>query len=263
MNGVLPRLRRAGGFSLLEMTLVLLLAGLLLGGLLMPYASSLDHRQRQQTEQRLQSIQESLYGYALAHGRLPCPDCRFGDEGACRSGLVGDGVEDRHGTECANPVGNLPWTSLGVPATDAWGNRYTYRVSAAFSRSVQACQPLADCQCSRRATAFTLCDIADLSVGDGIHGTDNVGRELPAVVVAHGANRLYPEQDAAERENYEGPLRHPQTGQSLGASGSGREAYFVYRTHSLRQGEVVFDDLLTWLSPYVLKNRMIQAGRLP
>ena len=265
-SGVLPvvqgEVMNAKGFSLLEMSIVLLLVGLLLGGVLMPYASGIEYQRRKQTEQALHTVQQSLYGHAIVFGRLPCPDCRYADEDNCDATMVNDGIEDLYDERCASEVGNLPWASLGVDAKDAWGNPYTYRVSAVFARTAVACQARAHCTCNASGMAFTLCDQGQLSLGDGIDGVEDIGRDIPAVVVSHGANRLSAEQHDAERENYEGELRHPGNGRMLAAD-NGRAAFFVYQHQQRQETEIVYDDLLIWLSPYVLKNRLIQAGRLP
>ena len=66
-------LRRERGFSLLELAIVLLIVGLLLGGLIMPLGSRMDQQRIDTTRQQLEQIREALTGYALANDALPCP----------------------------------------------------------------------------------------------------------------------------------------------------------------------------------------------
>lgn len=253
---------KTGGFSLLEMAVVLLVLGLLLGGILQPWGVVMEQKKRAETRQKLQHIQESLYAHAVVYGRLPCPDCRTDSDGRCRADMINDGMEDVRGNACASAVGNLPWSTLAVPRGDAWGQDYSYRVSPAFARPLTACQDRPPCRCKAMQAAFTLCDEARLAIGDAPDGADNVGRNLPAVVVSHGRNRLAERQGDGELDNYEGLLRHPQTGRRIaGPAGQGRR--FVARSPHYRDGAEEFDDLLIWLSPFVLKTRMVQAGRLP
>ena len=65
---------RQRGFSLLEMAIVLLVIGLLLGGALIPLSVQMEKRDRDSTRQQLLDMREALIGYALVNGRLPCPD---------------------------------------------------------------------------------------------------------------------------------------------------------------------------------------------
>ncbi|MFA5529173.1 MAG: prepilin-type N-terminal cleavage/methylation domain-containing protein [Thiohalomonadaceae bacterium] len=111
---------RQHGFSLLELAVVLVILGLLLGGLLTPLGTSMEHRRVVVTDTNLALAQEALLGFALVHGRLPCAD------------QDGDGNED-----CPlNGEGALPWQTLGLTRTrgyDAWGNALRYRPDGAFT----------------------------------------------------------------------------------------------------------------------------------
>ena len=71
----------------------------------------------------LEDIREALIGFAVTNARLPCPDTN------------GDGQEDRGlgpvapNRVCDVPLGNLPWSDLGVPQFDSWGRLFIYRVT--------------------------------------------------------------------------------------------------------------------------------------
>ncbi len=79
---------RSNGFTLIEMAVVLLIIGLLLGGVLAPLSTQIDNDRRKETSNTLKQISDALLGYAVANVRLPCPDTN------------GDGLED---TPCPNP----------------------------------------------------------------------------------------------------------------------------------------------------------------
>ena len=252
------------GFSLLEVAIALLLAGLLLGGLLQPLGSFMEQSRRKTTWAQLLTIQETLYAHAMIHGRLPCPDCRTGNSGHCSGGKINDGVEDVHGQGCANVAGNLPWSTLALPRRDAWGNDYSYRVDAIFARPLSTCQDRPPCLCNTMQAAFTLCDEAQLSISDTPNGADNIGRNLPAVVVSHGGNHMAVDQGPGEIDNYEGIPHYPAASRSaLQHRSHNRPGRFVWHPPKQRDGITEFDDLLIWLSPFVLKTRMVQAGTLP
>ena len=61
------------GFTLIEMAIVLMIVGLLLGGMLVPLSAQMDQRNISDTQKSLSEIKEALIGYAMANGRLPCP----------------------------------------------------------------------------------------------------------------------------------------------------------------------------------------------
>jgi len=69
------------GFTLIEIAVVLFIFGLLIAGLLGPLETQLEARDRAATIETMDEIVESLYGYAITNGRLPCPN------------VSGDGME--------------------------------------------------------------------------------------------------------------------------------------------------------------------------
>ncbi|MGE0080944.1 MAG: type II secretion system protein [Thiohalomonadaceae bacterium] len=119
---------RQGGFSLLELAVVLVILGLVMGGLLTPLGTSMEQRRVAATDAALSLAHEALLGFALVQGRLPCAD------------QDGDGSED-----CpASGEGDLPWRTLGLTharGRDAWGNPLRYRPDGAFAGASLADPP--------------------------------------------------------------------------------------------------------------------------
>ncbi|RKZ76828.1 MAG: hypothetical protein DRR19_28370 [Candidatus Parabeggiatoa sp. nov. 1] len=109
------------GFTLVEMAVVLLIIGLLIGGLLVPLSVQIDQSRLNATEQSLQDIKEALIGFAIVDGRLPCPAVS-GDDGVEDSGLCGD-------------EGFLPWATLAlnIGKSDVWGAPFRYRVDTRYT----------------------------------------------------------------------------------------------------------------------------------
>ena len=140
---------------------------------------------RHNTEFRyLQSVASPLLTYEIPAGRpyLPCPD------------IDGDGLEDRLPVflRGINPIldtsdpdyvpdrrpltsleliqqggcleygGVLPWATLGVPPSDQWGNRYTYRVDLAFANSILGFGP--ETRADEFETRVPLCPADDASL---------------------------------------------------------------------------------------------------
>ena len=99
------------GFTLIEVAVVVLVVALLLGSLLVPLNAQVEQRNVAETQKSLDEIKEALYGYAMICGRLPRP-----------AQLADNGVEQV--AACTTEVqctGFVPWVTLGVSRTDAWG----------------------------------------------------------------------------------------------------------------------------------------------
>ena len=120
--------RPDSGFTILEMAVVLVIIGLLLGGMLIPLSTQVESTRIKETQQELDEITDALIGFAIANQRLPCPD------------LNGDGVEDNVPPPC-NREGDVPWATLGVGREDAWNNTIRYRVDEAFSAAAPIPDP--------------------------------------------------------------------------------------------------------------------------
>jgi prepilin-type N-terminal cleavage/methylation domain-containing protein len=223
--------KRARGFTLVELAVVLAIFALLLSIMVIPLGTQVDQQRIAETERQLSAVHEALLGFAIANGRLPCPA-----NGAIAAGTAGAGTENKPGTACAAAEGVLPWATLGVPELDAWGWRLTYRVTAAFADDAAA---------GAQATLL-ITDSGNITVTDG---AANIATGLAAVVVSHGKNGL-------------GAFR-PEGTQIAGAAGNELEnangnGTFVSQIHA-----PAFDDLIVWVSPNVLKSRLVAANRLP
>lgn len=226
------------GFTLLEVAIVVLILGLLLGGLLVPLSVQRENQERAETQATLEEIKEALYGFALVNGRLPCPD------------TDGDGLENIMNSAPAYPcdaaVGDLPAADLGVRGLDAWSRPFVYRVTAAFAdrqAGTRDAEPSCD-EIPDSGVSFALCSAGKLEVRDAPDDAGNaVATDVPAIVVSRGSNW------AVKSSDYE-------------AENDGQDTKFVFKTYS-RDPDTEFDDLLIWLSPNVLKNRMIEAKLLP
>jgi len=221
---------KSQGFSLIEMAFVLVIITLLLGGLLVPFTTQVEQRRIAETNKAMEEIKEALVGYAIANGRLPCPDTNGdGQEDACPAGNT------------TTTGGNIPWVDLGVANADAWGQRFQYRVNGAFTIAISL-SPLTT------------------GNGDGILRvcTDSIcsaflATNVPAVIYSSGKNgAVQPPAGADELENTTVPTNMKF------------DRNFVSHVYvGPGAGLAEFDDLVTWLSPNILFNRMVAAGKLP
>lgn len=216
--------RRVAGFTLVEMAVVLMIVGLLLGGMLVPLSAQMEQQKISETRKTLDDIQQALIGYAIVNGHLPYP---------AKATLVSS-VDAKAGlADSTLTAGVIPWATLGTSETDAWGRRFTYSVAGTFTAT------------------FTLASSSNLSVKIAATGGSSLATSIPAVIVSHGINGLgaYTPQGTQIR---------PLSGDTGEADNSNGGTTFV--SHDFTP---TFDDLVVWLSPNILFNRMVAAGRLP
>ena len=159
---------RNRAFTLVEMAIVLVIVGLLLGGMLAPLSAQMEQRRVADTTRALEEAREALAGFAARNGHLPCPAIS-----------AANGLEDRSGTRCGNGrrLGFLPWATLGLPKLDAWQHIYLYSVTPAFSDS---------------GAPFQLNTPRDITIASRDAGgalvPASAPNDIPAVVLSQGRN---------------------------------------------------------------------------
>lgn len=226
-------MRRARGFTLVELAVALAVIGLLLGMLVVPLSAQVDQQRISETHKLLSLGTEAVLGFAVANGRLPCPATP-----GTATGVAGAGLENKPGAACGLTEGVLPWASLGVPETDAWGRRFTYRVTLA----------LADDPSGGLQASFVLTDNGDITV-KATSGGANIATNVAAVIISHGKNGFGAIQTSGV--------------QLGGATGDELENANADMNFVSKLPEPAFDDQVAWVSPNVLKSRMVAANRLP
>jgi len=167
------------GFSLIELSIVLVIVGLVIAGMLVPLSAQIDQKNYNETQKAMLELRDGLIGYASSNGYLPCPD------------TTGDGLEDRNasGGCVVDPAeGNFPWADLGMGRQDAWGQKYQYRVTNEFANSV---------------TKPTLSTTPSMTITDTSGVT--LALRVPAVIVSKGksgAGAGANEQENSDKDEY-------------------------------------------------------------
>ena len=225
-------MNRCKGFTLPELAIAFVIIALLLAGALVPLSTQLEVRNVADTRRIMDQVRDAIIGFAQANGRLPCPargQTASGSLDTVTWGLaIAAGAEqyDVMNKRCYTVLGVVPWSTLGVPETDAWGRRFTYRVSPAFADDPQsatlktwsstqslagppalpppqtvtnitspqnqnpACDPSAS---PPTQSSFALCSLGDIAVFTRNESKSPltptaIGAGLPAVFISHGRN---------------------------------------------------------------------------
>ncbi|HEY0964042.1 MAG TPA: type II secretion system protein [Pseudomonadales bacterium] len=248
---------RDAGFSLIELAIVMMIVGTLMSGLLVAVSQSMANGRITDARAQLREIEEALYGYAQATGHLPCP---------ANNGSQGYEVPLGSG-DCINTHGFLPVSTLGLVGAvngdglllDPWQNPYRYSVApqecsaCSGDRSFTSPSGLKEVFDEGTIAAADMIRVCDRSNCDAA-GAVVHAETVPAIVYSMGANwATYASSDE---------VKNAGDGTTLLGSyriKSAADLDFVSTTYS----EDNFDDQLVWLSPYILFNRMVAAGKLP
>lgn len=215
---------KSKGFSLVEMAIVLVIFGLVIGGMMGPIKIQLDAKKLRDTQATIETSKKALIGYALRNGRLPCPD------------TDADGAENRSGTNCSSARGDIPYATLGVNALDAWKQVLSYRVDTQFADSTDGTGcPDTDVV----GISFEICSNGNIRVLSNAGG-NVLASDVPAIVVSHGKNWAS-SGDSDEQEN------------------SDNDTDFVDKNH-IHQG---YDDVVGWVNINELISALVNAGQLP
>ena len=216
------------GFSLIEMAVVLVILGFVVTALILPITAQREANFLRQTENQLEQARKALMGFAQTNGRLPCPATAPDENDWGSLGIeqpTGGGV-------CSVAVGYLPAATLGLQqlkngfAIDGWGRRIRYAVTQTSNNAF---------------TTKTLTNSIAYVGLSNLNPTDlQVLNESNTVMIGNAVALIY-----SNGANGIAQARIGETGQFYNYIGAN------------------FDDLVTWISPYVLYNAMIQAGQLP
>ena len=240
MSGA-DRRSRAGGFTLIELTIVLVIVALLIGGMLVPLSAQRDLGHASETQRQLAEIKEALLGFAVANGRLPRP-----------ATSLADGTENP--AVCADDAactGYLPWAVLGVKKTDAWSKMIRYSVTPAYANASYTLATVGSKKVQTRDSA------GSASYLIGVGGSCSVASPCaPAVIYSAGKNNW----GVSEEGNAFADESPDNIDEDANAVATTR---FFARDPSTVPSGGPFDDIVTWLSPNILYSRMISANRLP
>ena len=211
MRGTAPILR-SSGFTLVEMSLVLIVIGLIAMTVYPAVTSLLTAMQRNQTDNNLQTLLRATAVYVQANGCVPCPSPANG----VAIGIVrGDSSASPAACDvCSTPEGLAPFASLGVPqnvAKDGWGRWIRMRVDPALTVAFNVVPPTALCttndsNCTPGTSSSGLCSNGLTSVNRvSVRTAAGVTQQAAVIFLSHGANGTGAPAPKASKQTYAFP----------------------------------------------------------
>lgn len=254
-------MRPEAAFSLLEVLIVVLIMTLALGALAVPLGAQVQMRRHEETRRLLDEAKEALLGFAVTHGRLPCPatESSRGAESFRPGGDASNGL-------CSNfHDGYLPGATLALSPLDGEGfvrdawmhprNRLRYAVFGDAGSINGIVQPLTRTNGMQAATLpalgaaphylFICSRGSAASPSDCGPAANQLTRRAAFVLFSAGANGI--------------AVPAPGTDEARNLDGNG---VFVSRELSGAPGDE-FDDIVQWVAVHLVVSRLILAGRLP
>ena len=232
----MPKRPRQEGFTLLELSVVLLIISLMVGFGLEATLSTLKTSDITTTRERLKVIHQAMDLYLQQNSRYPCPapitavpgGATFGTEAAVSATCSALGAVA--GTTVSGTVrmGAVPIRALNLPEEyirDAWNNKFLYAVTAALV-----------------STATYGASVGTVAITDGF-GNNVTAAESPAyIIVSHGL-------DQKGAYNYKSAAVGVACGASTNKDVENCDADAAFVDTQFNDGDVAasfFDDFVTW-----------------
>ncbi len=273
---LINKVKSSSGFTLIEIAVVLVIVGFLLGSFIGSITQRIETSQRENTKKQLADIKVALLGFASAKGRLPCP-----------ATTTSEGFEDPpNGSEIAVPCvlqhGFIPGKSLGIDGVynrdnllvDVWGNPIRYSVTTSNNNAFTTLYTapgaggMKDVGIANLLPNLFICDADSAQADDCDAGVTTLIDNAPLIVLSLGKDgsdfvtNVAPNSDQGENAG-EATVAANAAGENVAYTvGSGNA--FVNKSYSSDAAAAgQFDDLIVWESPYILYSHMLEAGQLP
>jgi prepilin-type N-terminal cleavage/methylation domain-containing protein len=257
------------GFTLIEMAIVLLILAALLSYTFMPLRAQLETANIKEARGKLAEIEQAIYGFAIANGRMPCPTLPG------QGGLSVPQNPTPPNASCNSSIGFVPSVSLGLKGEtncdglllDPWGRPYRYSVTDDDSGDGDGnddfvvSNELRDVGVANAGPDLRVCRNLDAAclAGAGTAPEDRIADNVVAVIFSMGTKSRA--NSAAEDENAgEGGTLASTCGLAAYPIGNDRFYYAAQRREIAGQE---FDDQLIWISPSILYGKLLQAGQIP
>jgi prepilin-type N-terminal cleavage/methylation domain-containing protein len=275
------------GFTLAEVAVVVLIVGLLVGGLLGTYSTQVELGRISDTRKTLETARDALIGFAAANGRLPCPATATSSaeqqqpsgSGTCTVSVSAGGGQPGVGFFPAATLALTPTDSQGF-LIDSWGSRIRYAVTnnkyagcagppatAAGTTPEFTTPPTTSTTGTLR---IGLTDVCSNTPGPDLQVCTTAAAPTPLSNVGAPTAACYGTSTTLTTSAVAVIFSVGKNGVPGGTGGAaGSDESFnldndrVFISHnptpaSASGGE--FDDIVIWLSPSILYNRLLSGG---
>jgi prepilin-type N-terminal cleavage/methylation domain-containing protein len=252
------KMRIQTGFSLVELAVVMVIIGLLIGGLLTPMSAQQEMSKTNEAKIQLEDIRDALMGYAAINGRLPCPATHLTNGAESGGGAANCGVQH----------GFIPATTLSLNGArnaqglllDPWNNPYRYSISNTDANANGAW----DFVRTGEMKIVTIANlIPNLIVCDGASAS-GVNCGASATLTTNAVAVIF--SQGKDWSSYVSPAEQENAGEGTGAVLGviypiATDRVFASKTRSSITG-AEFDDIVLWISPNILYTQMLKTGQL-
>lgn len=232
------------GFSLVELSIVLVIVGTLAGSVVIPLSSSIRQSHYKQTNSQLNSIRDAMHGYLASTGKLPCPVDIESD--------VSVNIDET--SICTRSAGGVPAVAIGVMGEraangallDRWGRPIYYAVSMTDNDT------------------FGTSNSPDwLTIGEpAIVGAENLSADLQ--LCRHTATKACARRNLVADQIVWVIYSLGESDDSKGLQGENQDndTVFTVSAYSMN-AESPFDDQIIWASRSELVYWLLKANWLP
>ena len=248
-------------YSLIELSIVIVIASILISGALGVSVSSINNAKIQVTNDRLQEIYRAIGNFLLVNKRLPCPaslkkvkvnDADYGIEVGGGTSCVGDGVYSS--TSNSNLVyGMVPFRSLQLSndiAEDGFESKITYIVDKNFTKIDDATLDLVN-----RDTFGTAQYTNTITIQEKPSATlQTVTNDAIIVLISHGSNKSGAFNSNSSTQNTRSSDIDEQNNDATTFNDAANNAVFDNTIIMSSGNSDVFDDIIL----YKTRNEIIE-----
>lgn len=203
---------RKSGFTLFELSIVLVVFSIVVGGGLTVINAQLRAARYHELQVRMDKIEDAIQKFRRMNNRLPCPadgtilitDADFGIEASNAGICTGTPAANFSATDVAGGV--VPVRSLGIAddlAFDPWGGRFTYIVDKDATASNQSGKTF-DSSCTEGSTSCGPTDTTNgsITIKDGDTPQNDRTTKAMLAIVSHGGNGHGAFQESGVRKSW-------------------------------------------------------------
>lgn len=252
---------KQNGFTLVELSIVILIMGLIIGGLAMPLSTQLENGRIRDTRGQLAEMEAALQGFAIVNGHLPCPAVP-GSNGL--SATLAGGCVSQHGFIPASTLGLVGSRNDDNLLLDSWASPLRYSVSSSDVDTDGDWDFVAPGE--MRDVSISVLN-PDLVVCSSAAGASPVACSGPATTLTGTAPAIVYSM-GKDWGSFGSADQQENVGTTLGGGPSGTSyqvasnIVFVNRRMSDQVGSE-FDDIVFWTSPSRLYHRLVAGEQLP